>query len=58
MAGGLEYEENQDPPKQVPNIPHITGNMITITDPDVKPKIYTAALAEAKIGLPVTPEKK
>ena len=57
MAGILEDEDNESIPTQVPATTPITGNISTVSKPDVSPTTSTAALLEAGIGLPATMEK-
>ena len=48
VAGRSEDEENAAIPAQVPDTPPITGNISTVTGPNVSPTIPTAAVMGAK----------
>ena len=48
VAGISEDEENTAIPAKVPDTPSITGNISTVTGPNVSPKIPTAAGMGAK----------
>ena len=45
-------------PTQFTSTPSTNVNISTVAEPDVSPTTPTAAFAQAKTGLPATPEKK
>ena len=57
MVGRLENKNNVAILTKFPTTASITGNISTVTEPDVSLTMLTAALTQVEIGLPATPKQ-